>query len=91
MSTSARRRIGPETWSGRAGGREAGFWLRADRVEQDNQALRQERDGLIERIADQGEDRGDLSGASGAPGAVSSNDRFLRRHGDDAGGTRSVD
>ena len=41
--------------------------------------------------ADQGEDRGDLSGASGAPGAVSSNDRFLRRHGDDAGGTRSVD
>ena len=50
MSTSARRRIGPETWSGRAGGREAGFWLRAERVEQDNQALRQERDGLIERI-----------------------------------------
>ena len=50
MSSSARRRIGPETWSGRAGGREAGFWLRADRVEQDNQALRQERDGLIERI-----------------------------------------
>ena len=50
MSTSARRRIGPETWSGRAGGREAGFWLRADLVEQDNQALRQERDGLIERI-----------------------------------------
>ena len=50
MSISARRRIGPETWSGRAGGREAGFWLRSERVEQDNQALRQERDGLIERI-----------------------------------------
>ena len=31
-------------------GEEAGFWLRAERVEQDNQALRQERDGLIERI-----------------------------------------
>ena len=52
MSTSARWRIGPETWSGRAGGREAGFWLRAERVEQDNQALRQERDGLIERITE---------------------------------------
>ena len=45
MSTSARRR-----GAGGPGGEEAGFWLRADRVEQDNQALRQERDGLIERI-----------------------------------------
>ena len=36
--------------AGGPGGEEAGFWLRAARVEQDNQALRQERDGLIERI-----------------------------------------
>ena len=66
MSTSARRRIGPETWSGRAGGEEAGFWLRADRVEQDNQALRQERDGLIERIKER--IAGIYREASGAPG-----------------------
>ena len=50
MSTSARRRIGRRPGAGGPWGEEAGFWLRSERVEQDNQALRQERDGLIERI-----------------------------------------
>ena len=48
------------------GGEEAGFWLRADRVGQDNQALRQERDGLIERIKER--IAGIYREASGAPG-----------------------
>ena len=52
--------------AGGPGGEEAGFWLRADRVEQDNQALRQERDGLIERIKER--IAGIYREASGAPG-----------------------
>ena len=54
---------------GPAGGREAGFWLRAERVEQDNQELRQERDGLIERIKERiaGIYR-ELQALPGAPG-----------------------
>ena len=52
--------------AGGPGGKEAGFWLRADRVEQDNQALRQERDGLIERIKER--IAGIYREASGAPG-----------------------
>ena len=45
----------------------AGFWLRSDRVEQESGASAGA--GRPHR-ADQGEDRGDLSGASGAPGAA---------------------
>ena len=56
MSTSARRRIGPETWSGRTGGSggtrrsEAGFWRGPSGWSRTIRRFRQERDGLIERI-----------------------------------------
>ena len=56
---------------------------RAERVEKDNEALRQERDGLIDRIKEQ--DCGDLSGASRASGEDTSGERSDQGVGKGAG------